>query len=525
MKSAFHSLWLLACLLAVLLPMACSSADGSDADSDNDEPADDDTQSPDDDSNPVDDDSIDDDTIDDDVVDDDVADDDLSPADWMFIRDDQGRARILRGCNFDGSAKGLSGLPQRTEQEAIDLSQRWGFNFLRYLIFWARIEPEAGVYDEAYLDEVETWLDTLAELGFAVVLDMHQDVWGPYIKDQGQHSDGAPEWATVTDGYPHIPFAEWFGNWGFDYLSPDVMRAFDNFWAYDRHPELQDHYGAMWAHVVARFRDHPAVLGYDIMNEPWQGSGLFSPFEFDQTLYSDFLERMIGAIREEDADSWIFYEPTAFVTNQGLPNWLRVLNDPRDGPPRLAYFPHLYPVLVDLAGGYYPNVDHAIPRWERLRRREMEQQQSPLLCGEWAMLRWLDEENARLWMIETMSMFDRVTSGWAYWDCGFFLDTHGDDYRALVASVYPRAIAGTPTEYRYDVESHEFTLVFDAYEGADGPTEIYLAAEREYPTGWNVESSDPAGTWNWEWDEDTSILSIWSDPNSTIHTIVVKPTD
>jgi endoglycosylceramidase len=51
-----------------------------------------------------------------------------------------------------------------------------------------------------------------------------------------------------------------------------VIRAFDNFWNYEEHPELQDHYAAMWAHVAERFRDHPAVIGYDLMNEPWQGS-------------------------------------------------------------------------------------------------------------------------------------------------------------------------------------------------------------------------------------------------------------
>ena len=79
-----------------------------------------------------------------------------------------------------------------------------------------------------------------------------------------------------------------------------LSRAFDNFWDYDAHPELQDHYAAMWAHVVDRFADHPAVLGYDIMNEPWEGKYVSDQETFDETLYHAFLQRVIDAIRAQD---------------------------------------------------------------------------------------------------------------------------------------------------------------------------------------------------------------------------------
>ena len=51
------------------------------------------------------------------------------------------------------------------------------------------------------------------------------------------------------------------------------MAAFDNFFDYEgEYPYLQDHFADAWAAVVTRFKDHPAVIGYDILNEPSPGS-------------------------------------------------------------------------------------------------------------------------------------------------------------------------------------------------------------------------------------------------------------
>ena len=465
----------------------------------------------------------DDDDDDDDDDNDDNDDNDTTDSDWRYIRDEQGRAIVFRGCNFDGNAKRISGLPQRTEQEAEDLVEVWGFNFARYLIFWARIEPEMGIYDDVYLDAVEDWLDILHAKGLTVVLDMHQDVWGPYIKDDGNHSDGAPEWATITDNWPHIPFSTYFGNWAFDYLSPATLRAFDNFWAYDRHPELQDHYADMWAYVAARFKDHPAVLGYDIMNEPFQGTSILRYRTFDETLFSDFNQRMINAIREVDSEGWVFYEPCALATNQGMPQFIRVLNDPRQGPDRLAYFPHLYPALIDLAGGYYPEIDQTIERWEQYRLEDIEKQRAPLLVGEWSMLSSFDEENLHLWTKKALKMFDRVSSGWAYWDCNAFIKGFDDEYRGLIGSVYARKIAGTPVSMNYDPDTRVFELAFENRKGTTGPTEIYIPEDREYPGGWMLSVTDSEGTWTSDWDADAQVLSVWTDPESPSHTITLEP--
>ena len=509
-----HPMLLIILIFALIGSLiSCAQQENNDADEDGSDPKTDDDDASDDDD--------DDDNDDDDDDDDDTG--DPENEDWRFLWDAQGRAMILRGCNLDGSAKGDSGLPAFSHEEVLALSGEWGFNFTRYLIFWFKIEPEPGVYDEAYLDEVETRLDWAAEAGLQVVLDMHQDLWGPGISDSWGGSDGAPQWATLTDDFPHIPFSQYLGSWAFDYLSPAVIRAFDNFWDYQRHPELQDHYAAMWAHVVERFRDHPAVLGYDPMNEPWQGTGIFHYREFDETLYSDFSQRMIDAIRAVDEVGWIFYEPCAFGPNQGLRSHMRILEDPRQGENRLAYFPHLYPVLIDLAGGYMPQIDQTVQRWEKARKDESEAQRAPLLSGEWAMLTWFDNENRNTWYKMTLQMMERVTVGWAFWDCGWLRRDADQEYFPLVTSAYPRRVAGFPLLYHYEIDSKTLILEFENRPGVTGPTEIFIPAQRDYPQGWEVEVSDPDGSWSSEWDEQNNVLSIETDPEQMIHTIRILP--
>lgn len=442
-----------------------------------------------------------------------------------FVTDGQCRSLVLQGCNFDGSAKGDDGLPAYGRDVALSLSEVWGFNFARYLIFWYRIEPEPGVYDEAYLDAVGERLNWLHEAGIRVVLDMHQDVWGPGISEDWGGSDGAPAWATITDGEPHIPLGEWFGSWAFDYLSPAVMRAFDNFWDHEGpHPELQDHYAAMWAHVARRFRDHPAVLGYDTMNEPWQGSGLRRYREFDEGEFTDFNQRVIDAIRAVDTDNWVFVEPCAFVANQGLPSYLGVLEDPRPGPAHLAYFPHLYPATVELGGGYEPETDPTLPLWAENRQVERERLGVPLIVGEWSMLNWYGLDDRVLFFDDVLRMFEEITAGWAYWDCGFFFrEPFPEVVRPMITRPYPRRIAGTPVSRSYEESTGRLEVVFAQDGNVTGPTVIYLGAERNYPGGWRLEISDPPGTWASAFDGAASVLRVWTDPSRPEHTIRILP--
>jgi endoglycosylceramidase len=443
-----------------------------------------------------------------------------------YITDERGRALILHGLNVSGDAKWD---PQRmpwVEREDVDrMAHEWGFNFARFLLTWDGIEDVQGVYDEAYLDRVAERLDWLADNGIYVVLDMHQDLYGPTDSDgRVFRGNGHPAWSMITDGEFYQPSPL---NWFIDYFTPAIKRAFDNFWDHDGYPELQDHYAAAWARIAERFRDHPAVLGYDIMNEPWAGSLIGNVAVFDTGSYREFLERTIAAIRAADPDGWIFFEPRAWGPNSGEPSYIPVLDDPRPGESRLAYFPHYYSLNVDAFENYDPEFDDSIENWVLHRTLESEAQGAPLLIGEWGtgtnVLNFAD------YLEDVVRMADHSTSGWAYWsyDLGGWSPVDADRNETpqaeILVRVYPQRVAGDPRYVDYDPESRIFEFVFAEKPGVSGPTEIYVPRRRFYPEGFDLSVSDRRRHWKGTWDPDREILSLCLDPKAAEHTVVVRP--
>lgn len=444
-----------------------------------------------------------------------------------FIRDDDGRVVILRGMNIMSSAKGHpERLPSLKEEDVERYAREWGFNVVRYLIFWDAVEPSAGEYDADYLDKTEERLDWFAERGVHVILDMHQDVYSQYFC-----CDGAPEWAIEDDG---LPF-EQHPIWSFNYFAPAVMAAFDNFFDYaGEHTYLQDHFADAWIQVVERFKDHPAVLGYDILNEPSPGSvydvgdvTVTQPdgeaAEFDRTLFTEFYERMIAAIRSADEDGWIFYEPRVAAPANGQPSFIEKLEDPRAGEPRIAYGPHLYSVKFEFEQKYTPEADDTLEDWEASRNVETELQHAPLLLGEWGFDP--DWPGADQFRQELLDMGDRMMLGWTYWSYdpwgwgiwesdaeGNFLREH-ESANALVRP-YPQSVAGIPRSFSYDPGTRIFDLSFDPSPSATLPTEVYVPAARHYPEGWSLSGCEEAAGCTSSWNAGTEILEILT-PNQT----------
>ncbi|MCP4132208.1 MAG: glycoside hydrolase family 5 protein [bacterium] len=441
---------------------------------------------------------------------------DLKPEDPSYITDLQGRALILHGLNTSSNAKGDPlRMPWITEADVQRASKEWGFNFVRFLIFWDGIEPEKGVFDEAYLDRVAERIEWYADAGMYVMLDMHQDL---YALNFG--GDGAPEWAQMTDGLPAEPQSPWW----LTYLQPGVTRAFDNFWNYNKHPDLQDHYAMAWKKVAERFKDYPNVIGYDLMNEPYGGSWLWPVFEAFQL--KPFYERVIASIRSVDEDRWIFYEPQAFGVNFGIDSTLGTPDDPRDGENRLVYAPHFYPVDVHEGKGY--NGDMTIfNSWADSRSRELNAQKAPLVLGEFGLNP--NQDGSGLFLDNVMTMMDRMGGGWAYWsdDPGGWgpVDAAGNETGIIshIVRTYPQRIAGHPLSFSFDPGTREFILKFRNKEGVTGPTEIYIPAKRHYSDGWKVKVSDPAGSWFSTWDENREVLSVTTDPGQDEHSIRIIP--
>lgn len=192
----------------------------------------------------------------------------------MRLTDDEGREVLLNGINFVCKDKNL-GYVNPCGRELFSQFRRDGINVLRMGLIWDGVEPEPGRYDDEYLRKIHRQVEWAAEEGIRVFLDMHQDLYGV------EYGDGAPSWATLSGGKPHVPTEHWSDA----YLeSPAVMESFDRFW--ENAPVsisggmkedaeamgVQDYFAKMWAHVTAFFADCPNVFGYDFLNEPYPGT-------------------------------------------------------------------------------------------------------------------------------------------------------------------------------------------------------------------------------------------------------------
>jgi endoglycosylceramidase len=159
-----------------------------------------------------------------------------------------------------------------------------------------------------------------ASYGLYVVLDMHQDAWGPAVDTRAGEVcaagtepangwDGAPAWATITDGQPTC-------NRGERELAPAVKRAWDHFYADTR--GIQTHLVRTWARLAGDVARNPAVAGFDLLNEPGFGSGAV-----DETkALGAFYGRTIKAIRKAERRAGgfhhiVFFEPSVLWSALG----------------------------------------------------------------------------------------------------------------------------------------------------------------------------------------------------------------
>jgi endoglycosylceramidase len=234
------------------------------------------------------------------------------------IFDSHGRQVILRGVNLN--ALGDYYQPNPAYPSVIPLRDadfpqmaRQGFNVVRLILSWSLLEPAREQISADYLMRIRAAVDAAKADGIYVVLDMHQDAWGKYIAtppgvscppsfERAVGWDGAPEWATITDGKSTCRAP------GVRELAPAVKQAFANFYA-DR-DGIQTELINAWAAVVREFAREPAVAGYDLLNEPHFGNNLITP----APQLAAFYARLVPAIRtaEQQAGGFshvIFFEP------------------------------------------------------------------------------------------------------------------------------------------------------------------------------------------------------------------------
>ncbi len=425
----------------------------------------------------------------------------------FFFEDESGRQMILHGLNISNNAKrDPLGVGWHTEPDYARMKE-WGFNTVRLLVFWSSIEPEEGVFDSAYLDRVEERVGWAAQNGLHVILDMHQDVYG---KKFG--GDGAPVWATRDDGHPFERVSPWWLN----YIATAVRAAFNHLW---NDADLQQHYFDSWKQFAARFASNPTVIGYELMNEPFFGD--INLFTFEEEKLFPFYQQARDAIRSVDPDAVIFFEPM-IITSTGFPSYLPPINDSRT-----AYAPHFYQSDVH-EGLPYDGNDTVIRNAQIRRAQEAAKHGVPWLMGEFGVAE--TTENFDLYLNDLLKVLDETASGWTCWSYdkggGFsILDSSGNEKANLLPLIrpYPQKVAGEIQAFSFNPDTRIFELTYKEKAGVPGPTEIQVPASRIYGGNFTVTSTDPPGTWSYQFDTSREVLLLQADPQSSSHTVRIEP--
>lgn len=416
--------------------------------------------------------------------------------DGSVLRDELGRTVILRGFNAGGRAKMPPFLPFEAGpgDEAARAAEYFarlpplGANVVRLTFSWEGLEPTRGAIDAAYLAQVRMLLDAAHDEGLSVILDFHQDVFAsPFC------GDGFPLWAigdAIPHGDPHYDCG--VPGWSLPYFDPDseVNQAFDRLWS--NTDGLQDDLEVMWRLVAGEFAEHPAVAGFEIINEPSGGS--IPSSEFEAEVLPAFFARIGAAIQEE--------APGATVFGGGRAG--DALGDPNDlASPDLdgyVYAPHYYEAAIFLG---IESVDHErIGEELGVTLAPAADWDVPVILGEFGAPNsnsakgeyldrvfdvldahgahgalWEASQSDTLWNDEDFSVFDGdgVEAAWT----------------GTVVRAQPRAVAGTLGSFGWDADARTFTA--SVTHATDGVSEFWMPL-RHFEGRPSVEV--PGARWN-----------------------------
>lgn len=440
--------------------------------------------------------------------------------------DPQGRQLILHGTNIVDKSKEHNYLSWHGPEEFAQMRE-WGFNCIRLVIIWDGVEPEPGQYDDKYLASVDKRVQWAKENGMYVLLDMHQDLFSAKFG-----GDGAPDWATLDEGKDHIHK----GNvWSTAYFtSPAVQTAFDNFWANKAAPDgigIQEHFARAWRHVAKRYADEPAVIGYDLFNEPFPGSailqtlplkfkaavnalakkqggkapgivelmkkftdsdgltkyvddfnlykaftdgGVSSSKKFEQTVLASFYNRVARAIRQVDKNHIIFIEPH-ILCNVGTPSGIvPILDADGNQDPLQALAPHGYDIVTDTE-----DVANASPKRLALifeRHAETSKRLNmPVLVGEWGAFGGKSGTLPAAQMV--VDELEKHLLSDTYWCYSSSQEMDEAPYFPVLARPYPAAIAGKLLNYRANLSNGEFSCIWKEEPSITASSRIYLPAQ------------------------------------------------
>lgn len=387
-------------------------------------------------------------------------------ADGRYFRDAGGRAVLLRGVNATGDAK-MPPFTTVTDPAILDPLPGWGINSIRLLFTWEAFEPTRCDYVESYLQYYEQAVQWAAERNLYVIVDFHQDGYSRFnINGCGE---GFPEWAVtsaITKAAPDNSAA--CAGWGTAMIT-DVSHhtAWSHFHS-DREG-ARTRYLDMVKAVAERMSDHPNVIGYEIMNEPWGTDAQLN------TLIND-----VGtAIRDRHPSAIVFVPSHALVSGGVKENTLA-----KPAHANITYSSHYYDPSVYFKNWNGNPVDPALNK----ALAKASGWNAPLIMSEFgapadtlnvtaymaAFYDWLDANfvSGTQWSY-TPAWTPEGKDGWNAEDFSIVDDSGNLRTQLFVPRPYPQYTAGTPQQFQRTVSGFSFGWQHIA---AQGSTEIFLPA-------------------------------------------------
>jgi cellulase (glycosyl hydrolase family 5) len=265
---------------------------------------------------------------------------------WLFQGGPQSpgeiRALVLELLGPEGSAAFWQKYHENyITREDIALLHQAGFNAIRVPLHYSFFESD-DTEGFKLLDRLIAW--SRAE-GLYVVLDLHAAPGG----QTGSNIDDSA-------GYP---------------------------WLYGS-PQEQEHLIAIWRRLAAHYRDEPAVLGYDLLNEPIPH---FPKLVSMNPLLEPLYKKLSGDIRKVDAHHILFLGGAQWDTN------FSVFGKPFDS--NVTYTFHKYWTAPD---------ESVIRQYIDFRERY----DVPIWMGE-------SGENTDEWIAQFVKTLEKNNIGWAFW--------------------------------------------------------------------------------------------------------------
>jgi endoglycosylceramidase len=394
-----------------------------------------------------------------------------------------GRDVALRGLNTGGRSKFAPFLPFEVEDPAELEAVRaaadvyygrlpaWGLDAVRMPFSWEALEPAPGQYDMEYLARYEAMLDAAWAHGLRVIVDFHQDVYAsPFC------GDGFPPWSipTADPPPPTHECPQWFLGY---FTNADVRESYDRFWSDT--DGLQGQFLAMWLTMVDAVGAHPAVVGFEPINEP--GWGTMDDLDaFKQDVLQPWFTDFAAELRTAAPDVLVFYDgPGADSTGVG--------SHFRPDGEGLVYAPHRYDSTL-LFGDAWSGLDPSPAL--RSAANFGADNGVPVLLGEFGYAHGAEGGND--WLTVVMDVIDerRMSATlWEYstspelWNEEDLSVTEADGSERPILDAYVRpwlpAVAGAGIEVRWDGTAGVLEAGWTA---AEGVTEVSVPARR-FPAG------------------------------------------